>query len=377
MSDAKNLRAPLDGIRVLDLTMFLAGPYCTRLLADLGAEIIKVEPESGDFLRRTPPRQNGASRYFGQINCGKKSITLDLKSAEGRAAFCRLAADADVLIENYRPGVMRRLKLGYEEIARINPDIIYCSVSGYGQSGAAAERAAFAPIVHAACGFDMVQFDYMQGALERPMRNRNATADVLAATHAFGAIATALFQRERSGEGQRIDVTLIDCMFNLMASEVQLARAESTDRPLIFAPIRAADGFIMVAPVSQANFEALARALGDPEWSREPRFVDPLARIRHFDDLMAEVELWSLARPAVDCERLIREAGCPCTRYLGVAEAFAERHADRPDTAVEIHDAGGTYLIPNSPFRFSNAAVGAKPQVPDLGEHNDEILNKT
>jgi len=376
MADDPSEIGPLEGIRVLDLTAYLAGPYCTRMLADLGAEVLKIEPPAGDFLRHAPPKEQGRSRYFGHVNCGKKSVVLDLKSGTGQQAFFDLAATSDVLVENFRPGVMARLGFGYDAIKAAKADIIYCSISGYGQSGPDAQRSAFAPIIHAACGFDMAQFDFMQGTVDRPARNRNPTADVLAATHAFGAISAALLHRQKTGVGQYIDLALIDCMHNMMASEVQIAQSDGDKRPVIFSPIRAADGFLMVAPVSPANFEALANAIGRPELTSDPRFAVADDRIQNFDRLMAEAEAWSLGRSAAECEEIILGAGCPCTRYFAVGDSVAHRSESRPGSSVEFNDAGGRYYVTNTPFTFSDAKVCAKPRVPELGEHTDEILKE-
>ncbi len=373
--DAQEQRSgPLADVRVIDLTMFLAGPYCTRLMADMGAEVIKIEPPAGDFLRHSPPRKAGHSRYFGQLNCGKKSVQLDLKSDQGHAQLLELVSAADVLLENFRPGVMARLGLGYEDVRKHKADIVYCSVSGYGQQGADANRPAFAPIIHAASGHDLAQFDYAQGALEKPLRNRSTSADVLAATHAFGAISAALYRRQLSGLGDYIDVSLIDCMHNMLALELQMAQYDGSDKPVVFSPLRAADGFIMVAPVSRANFESLARAVEKPEWLEDPRFADPGKRIENFDILLAEAELWCLDRSVDVCERTIQAAGCPCTRYYTVGESLARRRQTVTDAAVEISDEGGRYLVANTPFKFASARVGAKPSVPTLGEHTAEVL---
>ena len=175
------LSGPLNGIRVLDFSMFLAGPYCTRLMADLGAEIIKVEPPGGDFLRNAPPFRNGRSAYFAHMNCGKKSIVLDLKSKIGQRAILELIHTVDVVLENFRPGVMARLGLGYTTLSALRPELVYCSVSGYGQTGPSSQRPAFAPIIHAASGHDLIMMNY-QGNVGQPPPTRSTIADILGAT---------------------------------------------------------------------------------------------------------------------------------------------------------------------------------------------------
>ena len=219
MSKTTVMDAPLDGVRVLDFTNMLSGPYCTRLLADLGAQVIKVEPPSGDHNRTRRPVREGHSSFFGHLNCGKQSIVLDLKSAAGRAAAIALAREFDVIVENWRPGVADRLGVGYKAVADINPRVVYCSISGFGQQGPNAQRPAYAPIIHAASGFDLAQVEYQGG--ERPANTATYTADVFGGMSAFAAIQSALYRRERTGQGQYIDVALLDCMLNILVSECQ------------------------------------------------------------------------------------------------------------------------------------------------------------
>ena len=183
------------GLRVLDFTTTIAGPHCTRLLADLGAEVIKIEAPAGDMMRMRPPLRDGASGTFGQLNAGKKSIVLDLKAPAAADAVRRLAQTADVVVENYRPGIMQRFGLDYAELAKVNDKLIYCSISGYGQDGPSADRPAYAPVIHATSGFDLAHAAH-QPDRDRPDYCGIFIADFLAGTYAFGAIATALAHRE-------------------------------------------------------------------------------------------------------------------------------------------------------------------------------------
>ena len=188
----------LRGLRVLDLTTTIAGPHCARLLADIGAEVIKVEGPDGDMMRDRPPLRNGSSTTYGQLNAGKQSVVLNLKSADGAAILRRLVQAADILVENYRPGVMRRLELDYDKLRPIKPDLIYCAISGYGQTGPSAELPAYAPAIHAASGYDLAHLEYQDGRT-RPDACGIYIADVLAAAYAFGAIMTAVAVRDRTG----------------------------------------------------------------------------------------------------------------------------------------------------------------------------------
>src|SRR5436190_21198308 len=246
------MTSALDGLRVLDFTTTIAGPHCARMLADLGAEVIKIEAPEGDMMRTRPPLRNGASTSFGQLNAGKKSIALDLKSADGVEAARRLVATADVLVENFRPGVMRRFGLDYEALRPIKPDLIYCAISGYGQTGPSAALPAYAPVIHAASGYDLAHMAY-QGEERRPDYCGIYIADVLTGTYAFGAITTTLYHRQLTGRGQMIDVSMLESMLSLTLSELQLAQfpgAFIPGRP-VFGPIATADGYLNLSVASE------------------------------------------------------------------------------------------------------------------------------
>src|ERR1700733_7149689 len=234
----------LGGMRVLDFTTIVSGPYCTRLLADLGAEVFKIEPPEGDFIRVQPPLRAGKSAYFASLNCGKKSLAIDLRQAEAQQLIRELAAKCDVVVENYRPGVMARLGLDYPTFEKLNPRIVYCSISGFGPTGPWAKRSAYAPIVHAASGFDLVNLGYQNG-LERPLNTGIMVGDVLGGTYAFGAIQTALLGRERSGRGDYIDLAVGDGLLGMLLNNVQEAQLPQTRRTNTFQPTRAKDVFIM------------------------------------------------------------------------------------------------------------------------------------
>ena len=368
----KSIAGPLDGIRVLDFSMFLAGPYCSRLMADMGAEIIKVEPPGGDFLRHAPPVRGGHSAYFGHMNCGKKSLELDLKGEGGQELIRRLVKNVDVVLENFRPGVMARLGLDYDSLAALKPDLIFCSVSGYGQNGPDAGKAAFAPIIHAASGYDLIMMHY-QGDADRPPSTRSTVADILGATHAFGAINAALVQRLRTGRGQHIDVAMMDAMHNMLAYEYQAAQLENPDRPIVFSPICTTDGFVMVAPVSPANFTGLAKAAGRPELLADERFAEPAARVKNWALLLAEVEQWSLTMTTDACEAAIMEMGCPCTRYLTLDQSMATAQTAARGSSIPMGGMDDSYMVADCPAQFVGGDVGVRPCVAALGEHNAEF----
>jgi formyl-CoA transferase len=373
MPESAEAKGPLNGIRVLDFSMFMAGPYCSRLLADAGAEVIKVEPPEGDYMRKSYPLRGQHSGFFGHLNCGKKCLTLDLKDAGGKAVIDALLPSVDVVLENFRPGVTKRLGIHYDDLAPTYPALVYCSISGYGQTGPAAQLPAFAPIVHAASGFDLAQVEY-DTRQEQPLPNRSTTADILAATHGFGAICAAVVQRQNTGMGEHIDVALMDVMHQMLAYEVQAAQIGEVPQPLVFEPIKTQDGFIMIAAISQLNFLALAAATGHPEWQDDPRFGTIPERIKHWGILMGEVAAWAAGKDADSCILALSEAGCPATRYMTVAESIAQPQVAHRGSMIEIEDGSGRYQVPNSPFQFTNAHVQAKPWVAEQSQHNDEIL---
>ena len=279
---AKSRPGPLQGIRVLDFTAMLAGPHCARLMADLGAEVIKVEGLEGDMIRGRPPLRDGNSSYFGALNCGKKSLSIDLKSEAAKPIIHQLAGLADVVVENFRPGVMARLGFDYVSLKKHNPKLIYCSISGYGQSGSGATRAAYAPIVHAASGYDAANLSY-QAEQEYPASTGIFVADILSGAYAFGAIQAALVHRERTGEGQAVDVSLMDSMLNLMVFECQEAQFPSQQKRPVYAPMKSRDGHVIIAPISQKNFEQMADAMQRPDLKTDERFATNGGRVRALD----------------------------------------------------------------------------------------------
>src|SRR5271156_188793 len=254
----------LSGLRVLDFTTTIAGPHCTRLLADLGAEVIKIEAPDGDMMRTRPPMRSGASTSFGQLNAGKKSVALDLKSPAAVEAVRRLVTTADVVVENFRPGVMRRFGLDYETLMPIKADLVYCAISGYGQTGPSAELPAYAPVIHAASGYDLAHMAY-QGEARRPDYCGIYIADVLTGTYAFGAILTALYQRQDAGEAQMMDAPILESMVSPTLSNIQAGQfAVSPPGRPVFGPIATRDGYINLSIASERTFQSLAKACDHP-----------------------------------------------------------------------------------------------------------------
>ena len=364
---------PLADIRVLDFGQIMAGPHCTRLLADLGAEVIKIEPPTGDAMRTRKPLREGASAYFGHMNGGKRSVCLDLAKADGRRIAGALAARCDVLVESFRPGVMQRFGLDYATLGPQLPRLVYCSISGFGQTGPYAQRPAFAPLIHAMSGHDLAHMGYQDEA-EAPPRTAIFAADVLTGVYAFGAIQAALLQRQRTGGGQHIDTSILESMASLLIYELQEAQFPSDDKRLIYTPLRAADGFVIVAPFTEKNYRALFRAIGRAELADDPRFATHRAREAHWQALMALVQEWTAGRPVAECERLLLAADCPAARYREVAELLDDPQLAHRHHIARIEDAGGAFSVPNPPFLMSDAATATGGQVPALGEHTREVL---
>jgi crotonobetainyl-CoA:carnitine CoA-transferase CaiB-like acyl-CoA transferase len=365
----------LDGVRVLDFTAMMSGPYATRLMADLGAEVIKVEPPEGDHIRSRPPTRDGRSTYFAQLNCGKKSLALDLKKPAAIALIKQLVPTCDVVAENYRPGVMQRLGLGYDTLSAINPKLVYCSISGFGQTGSWAGRSAYAPVLHAGSGYDMATLAYQDG-IERPLKNGIFVADVLGGSLAFGAIQAALFRAARTGQGDQVDLSLMDAMLGLLVYECQEAQFPAERRRPLYQPTKARDGFLLIAPVSQNNFEALARATGHPEWVNDPRFATIHAREHHWGELMALLDDWAGPRSAADCEAAMNAGGVPCSRYFTVREAMDLPPIAERGAMQTIDDGAGPFQVPNPAFRFQHSAAHARDSVPALGADGAALLRE-
>jgi crotonobetainyl-CoA:carnitine CoA-transferase CaiB-like acyl-CoA transferase len=359
----------LQGLRVLDFSTTIAGPHCTRMLADMGAEVIKIESADGETMRTRPPVRNRCSTVFGGLNVGKHSLVLDLKSPDAIEVVRRLVAKADILVENFRPGVMRRLKLDYDTVQALNPKLIYCSISGYGQTGPSAELPAYAPVIHAASGYDMAHLSYQPGR-GRPDYCGIYHADVLTGVYAFGAISAALYQRHGSGRGQHIDVSMLESMLSLTLNEVQWSQfpVASPSRPM-FGPVETSDGYVMIAIASEKTFQSLVTAAGRPGYISDPRFAKYNDRRSNWADLMEGIETWSRTLTTAQCLAALNENGVPSSAYRSVAEALADPQLTHRGALAEVEDDGGTFKVMNLPFRMSDTKVAAGRRAATLGEH--------
>ena len=366
---------PLAGLRVVDFTIVMSGPMCTRILADAGADVIKIEPPEGDMVRQRPPFVGGISTYFASMNCGKRSVVLDLRQPAGLQAARDLARSADVVVENFRPGVMARLGLDHGTLSRDNPGLVYCSISGFGQSGPKAQAPAYAPVIHAASGYEDAHARY-QGDDPRPANNGIFVADVLGAIHAASAIQTALIQRHRTGLGQWIDLSLMDAVLGMLIYELQDAQFPADRQRQVYQPVRAGDGWVMVAAITPRNLAALFDVIGFPEGKTDPRFATVAQKENNWSILLGIIEGWTLKRSAAECERILMAAGVPCSRYRTVKEALSDPQVVARQLMRTIGPPEAPFQVANPPYRLSGSSVEARPMLPHLGEHTAAVLRE-
>jgi crotonobetainyl-CoA:carnitine CoA-transferase CaiB-like acyl-CoA transferase len=375
MNSEEKRQRPLEGLLVVDFSMHMAGPFCTRALSDMGAEVIKIEPPAGDNMRTMPPLRDGVSSYFGHVNVGKKSVVLDLKDPDQRAAALGLAGKADIVIENGRPGAMCGLGLDYNAVKALNPRGIYCSISGYGQEGPGAQRPAFAMTIHASCGVDMAHMAY-QDNQTRPSNVGVFTADFLSGVYALSGILSALYERERTGIGQHVDVALMDCMLSMLPYEIQESQFPPGKRRNTYKPLACSDGYVMLALITPKNFAAAFDAIGLSAWRDDPRLASPSGRAAHWDEVFATLEQWTSQRTSDECLAVFSAAGVPIARYQTVAEAIQDPQLAFRQTLSSVRDSVGEFLVANQPFKLSASSIVPTGRVPALGEHTEETLRK-
>jgi len=367
-------RGILDGIRVLDFTAVIAGPYATRLMADLGAEVLKVEPPEGELLRHGPPFREGVSALFSQLNSGKRCISLDLKKPAAREVILALLPGIDVVVENFSPGVMARLGLDYATLRAHKPDLVMCAISGYGQTGPAADRPAFAPIVQAWSGYETVTLGYQPG-LAKPLNMGLPVADITAALQAQGAIMAALFHRARTGEGQFIDIAMHDALLATMHKDFQ-QMLNPDGRERLYGPVATRDGFVLVILLSQRHFEALADAMEQPALKQDPRFSKTTERMYWYADLMALVGEWMAGQMTAEVVGRLEAAGVPVSPYRDLRAALTDPQLHHRGMITELVDAAGPLQVPNTPMRFSATEASIKPWVATLGQHTNGVLRE-
>jgi crotonobetainyl-CoA:carnitine CoA-transferase CaiB-like acyl-CoA transferase len=377
---------PLSGVKVIDYSHFLAGPYLSRSLAALGADVIKVErPREGDAGRRHPYFVGDQSGYFLQQNMGKRGLCVDLKDPRGLDLLKRLVASADVFVENYRPGTLERLGLGYAALSAINPRLVYCSVSAFGHTGPMASRAGFGLIAEAMSG--AMAMVGMPG--EPPPLLRMPVADMYSGSHAATAICAALYGRHASGRGQHIDIALYDCMVSMHdyaiqcytmsgGREIPVQTGYDLPNSTIYGIFPASDGYLVIAAQVDDAWQKLARLVGGEALAADPRFLTPDVRNANREAALAAVRAWTVAQEGVAaCIAALDKAGVPAAPVQRIDEVLEDPQVKARGMIIEQdHPVLGRVRLANTPFRFSDADVTPKMPAPLLGQHNAEIARE-
>ena len=372
---------PLQGIRVLDFTRVLAGPAAALALADLGAEVLKVEPPgTGDETRVFPPFRDEVSHYFLSVNRGKKSIVVDLKTEAGVALVKDLAAQCDILIENYRPGVMDRLGLGYAALSATNPRLIYCAISGFGMTGPLRDRPSFDIVLQALSGALSVNGEPGRA----PTKLGIPLGDLVGGINGPIGILAALYERSVTGRGRLLDVSLFDGMIGMLGYLAQLAfftgedpKPQGSEHPNLvpYGAFPAQDGSIIIACLTNSFWERICQALGTPDWILDPRF-DTLEKRRDNRRLVNEMICELTRRKTVaELAELFTQYNVPHAPILGIREALAQPQAVAREMVVETeHSVLGKIPIVNRPIKFAGERQPVPAAPPVLGQHTDEIL---
>lgn len=380
-----NSKGLLDGIRVVDLTRVLAGPYCTMILGDLGAEVIKIEhPERGDDTRHWGPPfvEGGQSAYFLCANRNKRSLTLNLKSEKGLRILKELVEVSDIVVENFRVGTLERWGLSYEELQRLRSGVIYCSITGYGYTGPYRDRPGYDFMAQAQSGFMSVNGP----VAGEPYRAGVAIADLAAGIFASNAIMAALFARERTGEGQRIDISLLDSMVALMSyvASNYLISGESPQRygnahPNIvpYQEFKTKDGYIALAAGNDRQWSILCDAFGHPEWAKDERFSTNPKRLENRDVLVKQVNEEIGRRDSTYWLSLFEEIGIPAAPINDMANTFSDPQVQARNLRWEVpHPTAGTVPLVASPLNIPTSPAQVRHPPPLLGQHTDEILSE-
>lgn len=374
-------RGPLKGLKVLDFTRVYSGPYCTMLLGDLGAEIIKVEmPETGDEARLFLPFKNNESGYYIYLNRNKKGITLDLKSSVGKEIALKLAQWADILVENFSPGTMAGLGLDYDEVRKVNPQIIYASISGFGQTGPLREKGAYDAVVQAMGGLAGVT-----GFPDQPpVKTGPAIADANAGVHAAFGIAAALFHRQKTGEGQYIDVSMMDALFSVLENFVvqytmtgvnpeRAGNENVASAPFDIYPTK--DNYVSIATANDRLFEKLARAMEMPELTQDERFrTNPLRKV-NYAELRPIMTRWTQSLSTEEIVNLLDQCKVPAAPVLSIQELVEHPQIKAREMLAEVdHPVAGRFAIPGFPVKLSATPGSVRTPAPLLGQHTDEVL---
>ncbi|HEY0911522.1 MAG TPA: CoA transferase [Bradyrhizobium sp.] len=379
------MSAPLQGLRVVDFTRVLAGPHCTKALRDLGADVTKIEPPSGDLGRVGLPHIDGLGMYYVQQNAGKRNLSIDLNYAEAREIVVAMCREADVIVENFRPGTLARFGLGYEDISAYNPGIVYVSMSGYGQSTSWRNRPAFAPTVQAETGLTAIVQDHFGEALSEPRGDACSHADVYTGLQGVIAVLAALQHRNKTGEGQHVDVSMAATMLSVNErAGAQLTGIDTDGEPIALSAneshiFEMSDGTrltIAGSPIYSPMFTRYCAMMRRNDLVRDPRFATANLRRRNLAPLLAEIRAWLGTFDNLEqLQAQISEAGLAVGRVRTISQFAESEWVKEWNAVVEVDDrAGGVVRMPGNPWIFSRSKLPA-PGIPAFqGEHNEEIL---
>jgi crotonobetainyl-CoA:carnitine CoA-transferase CaiB-like acyl-CoA transferase len=374
------MTGPMSGVRVIDLSSMMSGPWAADILGDQGADVIKVEvPGQGDHVRSLPNRSGDMSAMFVNVNRSKRSLTLNLKSPEGVQVLKRLVRTADVVVQNFRPGVVERLGIGYEDLSAVNPRLVYLSMSGFGERGPDAQQRVYDPLIHALTGLTTIQAGSDSA---RPRLVRTILPDKLSAVVASQALTAVLFARERTGRGQHIRLSMLESVLSfLWASD--MGAYTFADKPVpveqggsfIDLIYETADGFMTVATNSNAEWQALCRAVGHPEWIEDERFATPIGRSEYINERLELVQSALGGKTTAEWVELMAQFDVPAAPTLTRAQVIEHPQVQATGIIVEYeHPVAGRLRQARVPSRFSDTAPDTPRGAPRLGEHNAEIL---
>jgi crotonobetainyl-CoA:carnitine CoA-transferase CaiB-like acyl-CoA transferase len=366
---------PLTGIRILDLSAYIAAPYGCTLLADQGAEVVKIEPPQGDNLRKYPSTLRSESRAFLGVNRGKSGIVLDLKLSPARAVMRRLVKDADVLVHNFRPGVPERLGIGFDDLRELNPRLVYCAVTGYGESGPLKDKAGYDQVLQSMTGICS-----MQGSVQKPEIVYGSVVDYYAAALLAGGVSSALFQRERTGEGQFVGISLLRSALAMQSARFVWAEGEPRE---VYRDMRSGgitglystrEGSLYISANTAHFWSALCELIGLPQLATDPRYETVRLRAEHADELVPQIRAALLTHSAKEWESIFGER-VPCAPALEIEDMF-----DHPQVVSEgmvntfEHPVLGSYRGLSRAIKFGLADAGPPRSAPTFGQHSQQVL---
>lgn len=373
-------KGPLSGVTVLDLTQFLSGPFCTMIMADLGAEVLKIERP--DRPKASGPFLHGERIYDLSVNRSKKSITLNLKSEKGKEIFFKLLEQADVVIENFKPGTMDRMGIGYKTLSELKPDIIYMAISGFGATGPYRERGALDMVVQGMSGLMS-----LTGAPEgRPTKCGTSASDIFSGLYAFGAVCAALYEREKTGKGQFVDIAMLDSTFSCLENAVintcifnknpeRVGNRHPTSVP--FQTFKTSDGEIIITCSRDKAFYSLCDAMGRPDMKEDPMYSKAEARRQNKELLEEEITAFTSSCTLDECEKILNEFQVPNGRINTMLMACSDPQIAARDMIVEVeHPVAGKYRMAGNPIKFSSMPKTQYEAAPMLGQHTRQILSE-